>query len=122
VQTAQEAVKGLDLNNLKEPLDPNLPKKMAIIISIRLEAYDNKDADVSQLLVLLIRTGVKEGLSAPISFDPITHKVERFIHGSDGKTAAQASLETAVEFVINLENRKVTAFGPTRSGSIYLGP
>lgn len=135
VQAAQDAVKRLDPDNLEEPLDPNLPVKWldcegldvpqiiqsqkkfilqplfrAIIISIRLEEF-NKDTEVRQLSVLLIRTGVEEGLSAPISFDPIAHKIQNFIYSSGGKMAAQMTLETAVEFVISLENREIAAFG-----------
>ncbi|UKZ84325.1 uncharacterized protein TrAFT101_000238 [Trichoderma asperellum] len=134
-QAAQDAVKRLDPDNLEEPLDSNLPANwwdcegldkpgiiqsqkgfilqplfQAVIISIRLEAF-NKDTELSQIPVLLIRTGVEEGLSAPVSFDPIAHKIKGFIHSSGGKTAAQMTLETAVEFVISLENREIAAFG-----------
>lgn len=135
-QAAQDAVRRLDPNNLEGPLDPNLPVRwwdceglhlpkiffhsqkkfilqplfQAIIISIRLETF-NKDTELSQLPVLLIRTGIEESLSAPISFDPIEHKIEMLVHSPSGKTAAQVTLETAVEFVISLENREIAAFG-----------
>ncbi|RFU78648.1 hypothetical protein TARUN_3618 [Trichoderma arundinaceum] len=67
---------------------------------------------MSQLPVLLIRTGVEDGLSEPISFEPIAHKIESFVNGSHGETAARMTLETAVDFVISLEKREVAAFGP----------
>lgn len=99
VQAAQDAVRRLDpdtVYNREEPLEPNLPVQWwdceglhlpevffhsqkrfllqplfrAIIISIRLETF-NKDTELSQLLVLLIRTGIEEGLSASVSFDSI---------------------------------------------------
>lgn len=138
-QAAQDAVRRLDpdkVDNREESLDPNLPvqwwdceglhlpevffhsqKKFllqplfqAIIISIRLETF-NKDTELSQLPVLLIRTGIEEGLSAPISFDPIAHKISSFLYSPCGKAAAQVTLETAVEFIMSLESREVAAFG-----------
>lgn len=135
-QTARDAVKELDPNNLQKPLGPNIPERWqwysylrvpriiycqkyfvlrplfrAIIISMRIETYNDKDADVSQLPVLLIRTGVEDGLSAPISFEPIAHKVECYIHGSNGETAVQVTLETVVDFFISLENREIAVYG-----------
>lgn len=86
------------------------PLFKAIIISIRLETF-NKDTELSQLPVLLVLTGIEEGLSAPISFDPIAHKISSLVHSPGGKIAAQVTLETAVEFVMSLESREVAAFG-----------
>jgi hypothetical protein len=67
--------------------------------------------DIGQLSVLVIRTGVEEGLSAPISFDPIAHQISAFSHGSHGETAVETALDTAVDFVMDLEEREVAAFG-----------
>lgn len=107
-----------DYERLKVPeIFPHSQKKFilqplfqAIIISIRLEAF-NKDTELSQLPVLLILSGKEEGLSAPVAFDPIAHKISSFLHSPCGRTAVQVTLETAVEFVMSLVSREVAAFG-----------
>ncbi|KAL7893029.1 hypothetical protein HDV64DRAFT_263399 [Trichoderma sp. TUCIM 5745] len=139
-QAIQDAVRRLDpdttYHSREELLDPNLPTQwrdyeciklpkiflhsqkkfilqplfQAIIISIRLEAF-NKNTELSQLPVLLILTGIEEGLSAPVSLDPIAHKISSFLHSPCGRTAVQVTLETAVDFVMSLESREVAAFG-----------
>ncbi len=70
--------------------------------------------DIGQLKVLLIRTGVEQGLSASISFHPIAHEITGFSQGSiGGKTAAivETTLKTAVKFIMDLEERETVAFG-----------
>lgn len=138
-QAAQDAVRRLDpdkIYNDEEPLDPDLPAQwwhceglhlpriffhsqkkfllqplfQAIIISIRLEMF-NQDTELSQLPVLLIRTGIEDGLSAPVSFDSIADRIQSLINSPNGQTAVQVTLETAVEFVMGLESREVAAFG-----------
>ncbi|KAL7933130.1 hypothetical protein V8C35DRAFT_327886 [Trichoderma chlorosporum] len=130
-KAARDAVGKLDPGNPQE--GPDLPKRWdwydildtirsqqyfilrplfrAIIISIRAETYLGLKADMSQLLVLLIRTGVEDGLSAPISFEPIAHKIHSIVYGSNGQVAVQLALEAAVDFVMSLESREVAAFG-----------
>lgn len=63
--------------------------------------------DIGQVPVLVVLTGVDDGLRAPISFEQIAHKAEAYISNS----AIQVSLETAVAFVMDLENREIAAFG-----------
>lgn len=138
-QAAQDAVRRLDQDKIydrEEQVDPNLPVQwwdceglhlpkiffhsqkefllqplfQAVIISIRFETF-NKDTKLSQLPVLLIRTGIEEGLSASVSFDSIAHKIQSLVNSPSGQTAVQVTLETAVEFVMNLESREVAAFG-----------
>lgn len=69
--------------------------------------FNMEVTDMGQVPVLVILTGVEGGLSAPISFEPIAHKAEAYISNS----AIQVSLETAVSFVMDLENREIAAFG-----------
>ncbi|KAH6891460.1 hypothetical protein B0T10DRAFT_485340 [Thelonectria olida] len=59
---------------------------------------------VSEMTVHLVRTGVEDGLSAPITFDSL---------GFVGNThrAISTTLEKAISFVMNLEAREVAVFG-----------
>lgn len=55
---------------------------------------------------------IEEGHSAPISFEPIAHRINRLIQGTViGQAVVQVTLETAVDFVTSLEKREVEAFG-----------
>ncbi|PNP56341.1 hypothetical protein THARTR1_03497 [Trichoderma harzianum] len=82
------------------------------MIIIRLEEYNDVDLDIRQLPVLLVRTGIGQGLSAPISFEPIAHKIKTVIQRTNSSEAVvQVTLETAVDFVMSLDKREVAAFG-----------
>ncbi|KAK3983835.1 hypothetical protein QBC44DRAFT_390819, partial [Cladorrhinum sp. PSN332] len=64
---------------------------------------------VGELPVFLVRTGVQEGLSGPISFDSIS----KFTH-PDFKIndkIIKTDLETAIDFVLCLEAREAAAYG-----------
>ncbi|KAF7551855.1 hypothetical protein G7Z17_g4700 [Cylindrodendrum hubeiense] len=63
--------------------------------------------NMGQLPVLIMITGVEDGLSAPISFESIAQKAEAYI----SKNIIQVSLETAIAFVMDLEQREAAAFG-----------
>ncbi|RTE83216.1 hypothetical protein BHE90_002207 [Fusarium euwallaceae] len=65
---------------------------------------------IATMPVLLVLTGEHEGLSAPISFDSIADRTETVTIG--GKEAVRTNLETAVDFVMFLEKREESAFGP----------
>ncbi|KAK0655552.1 hypothetical protein B0T16DRAFT_397231 [Cercophora newfieldiana] len=88
------------------------PLFRALTIVIRNESFNPDTPDIGQLTVMMIRTGVEEGLSSPISFDPIAHRIYGFACGSRGEIAVETTLETAVDFVMGLEKREVAAFGP----------
>ncbi|OBS20322.1 hypothetical protein FPOA_06695 [Fusarium poae] len=99
----------------------NLPPKQfynirtlfkALIVVIPAESYYicSSICTVSIMTVLVFLTGENDGLSGPISFDSIDDKVERvFINGMHG---VRTKLEVAVEFIMFLEQREDTAFGP----------
>lgn len=61
---------------------------------------------------MLVRTGTEEGLSSPISSDPIAPRITGFTCGSRRELAVETTLETTVDFVMDLEKREVAAFGP----------
>jgi len=65
--------------------------------------------DIASLRVLIVLTGETKGLSAPISFASIVHKSEaRTLNGLE---AVETDLETAVDFVMDLEYREDDVFG-----------
>lgn len=65
--------------------------------------------NIASLKVLIVLTGETKGLSAPISFASIAAKSEaRTLNGLD---AVETNLETAVDFVIELEHREEDVFG-----------
>ncbi|KAM5350808.1 hypothetical protein ACJ41O_007313 [Fusarium nematophilum] len=65
---------------------------------------------IATMPVLIVLTGEDEGLSAPISLDSIADKAEVIM--VDGKSGVRTDLETAIGFVMFLEEREDAAFGP----------
>ena len=78
---------------------------MAIVILH--DDYDYTIPDIGQIPVLIVLTGVTNGLSAPITFEPIVHRIKSFIQDN----VIQTTLETAIAFILDLEKREVAAFG-----------
>lgn len=85
------------------------PLFRALLIIVHDEKYNKETSQmVGNLPVYLIRTGVEEGLSAPISFELIAAKINS--HLESGRVI-EVTLETAIDFVMELEAREATAFG-----------
>jgi hypothetical protein len=85
------------------------PLFRALLIIISSKNYNNEDSKtIGKLPVFLVRTGIEDGLSAPITFEPIMDK----IHGSLGatKSTIKVTLETAIGFVLDLEAREAAVF------------
>ena len=69
-------------------------------------------ADMGLTDVHIVRTGVEDGLSAPITFDTILGRISGSIMGKDGRVkAVRTTLDTAFSFLRGLERREVAAFG-----------
>ncbi|KAL7948524.1 hypothetical protein V8C42DRAFT_314740 [Trichoderma barbatum] len=85
------------------------PLFRALLIVVSDEKYNKETSKtVGSLPVHLVRTGIEEGLSAPISFKPIAAKIYR--HIEPGRVI-EVTIETAIDFVMGLEAREVAAFG-----------
>ncbi|KAL2022153.1 hypothetical protein VTK56DRAFT_5982 [Thermocarpiscus australiensis] len=69
---------------------------------------------------VLVRTGVEDGLSAPISFEPIADNVDGY--AGDTQRAVRTTLETAIGFVTDLEAREAAAFRPQPDLAFSLDP
>jgi hypothetical protein len=88
------------------------PLFRAVAIVLRGSDFDVFTKDISQIPVLLVLTGIEEGLSAPITFDPIVDQVVvRRDQSTDSVQSAETTLSAAVGFLINLEQREMAAFG-----------
>jgi hypothetical protein len=64
---------------------------------------------VGKLPVYLVPTGITDSLSAPITLESISAKVDTNLGDTPG--TVKTTLETAVDFVMHLEDRENAAFG-----------
>ncbi|MBE3045754.1 hypothetical protein IMZ48_25050 [Candidatus Bathyarchaeota archaeon] len=92
------------------------PLFRAVVIMIDGKDYGgNLGEDVTDMGltdVHIVRTGVEDGLSAPITFDAIVRRISGSIMGEDGRVkAVRTTLDTAFSFLCGLERREVAAFG-----------
>jgi len=79
------------------------PIFQALLIIVPSDEYKNEDSTtVGRFPVVLFRTGIEDGLHAPISFKSIAPATEN---------AVLTTLETAVDFVMALEAREAAVFG-----------
>lgn len=80
---------------------------IAIVIHEKDYLFDER---LESVTVLLMRTGVEDGLSAHITFDSIPNPaITNTIMRSDGTTIL--GIETAITFLLELEQREIAAFG-----------
>ncbi|KAG8409113.1 hypothetical protein J3459_017771 [Metarhizium acridum] len=87
------------------------PLFRALLVIICSKGYNKEDSKhLGPLPVVLVSTGVQDGLSAPIGFDSIKHKIRGYVEGMNGH-AVETTLEVAVDFVMGLEAREAAVFG-----------
>ncbi|KAL7954521.1 hypothetical protein V8C34DRAFT_294133 [Trichoderma compactum] len=85
------------------------PLFRALLIVVSDKKYNKETSEtVGGLPVYLVRTGIEEGLSAPISFEPIATKTLSHIEAGH---VIEVTIETAIDFIMELEAREVAAFG-----------
>jgi len=112
-----------DKTHPKQPLRPGIDKEFlddhewyqiqhlfrALLIVINTDSHQGEDSsDVGTMKVCLVRTGIEDNLSAPITFDSIAEKSTKLGGSAD---AVMTTLETAADFVMALEARETAAFG-----------
>jgi hypothetical protein len=88
------------------------PLFRAVAVVLRQTDYSTALPSISELPALIVRTGVEEGLSAPISFESIAGEIKAYHRLDDSIHAVETSFSTAVGFIMDLEKREVAAFGP----------
>jgi hypothetical protein len=97
---------------------PALFKSLGIILCT--EAWDKTDpAEIGNTSVCIFLTGMdNSGLSAPITFDSIEDKIQAILQRGP-KKAVQTTLDTAVDFIMQLELREAEAAaeGPSDSAA-----
>ncbi|KHO11291.1 hypothetical protein MAA_11106 [Metarhizium robertsii ARSEF 23] len=87
------------------------PLFRALLVIICSKGYNKEDSKhIGPLPVVLVSTGIEDGLSAPIKFDSIKDKILGYVEGMNRK-AVETTLEVAVDFVMGLEAREVEVFG-----------
>lgn len=81
---------------------------------------DVENLPIQQLPILIARTGVEDGLSAPVTFDSIADEIEDLVKDpSGGIRAVKTTLQTAVTFLLALQLRETRAFGPSPDPAAY---
>ncbi|KAI1318284.1 hypothetical protein F5Y16DRAFT_414462 [Xylariaceae sp. FL0255] len=86
------------------------PLFRAILILVSSWDYQLEDSStVGTIPVYLVLTGITDGLSAPITFESISGKIDTDVGDMPG--TVKTTLETAVNFVMGLEAREAAAFG-----------
>jgi hypothetical protein len=89
------------------------PLFRALLIIADSRTYDNEDSEtVGKMPVCLVRTGVEDGLSTPITLESLDNAID--IYPDKPGHAIQVTLETAIDFVMDLEARERAAFGLQR--------
>ncbi|TFB05041.1 hypothetical protein CCMA1212_002864 [Trichoderma ghanense] len=84
------------------------PLFQALLLVLNPADWNGEDSSsIGRISVILVRTGVEDGLSEPITFEPIDDKIDGYIGGNAVKT----TVETAIGFVMDLEARETRAFG-----------
>lgn len=88
-------------------------RAIAMVIHFNIDASSRDISDVRTMSVLIVTTGVENGLSAPISFDSISEDLRTdVLCGDEGEVIAiETTVETAVDFLMELEQREIAAFG-----------
>ncbi|KAH8893872.1 hypothetical protein GQ53DRAFT_745307 [Thozetella sp. PMI_491] len=87
------------------------PLFRALVIITCSESYHNEDSkNIGKLPVLLVRTGIEDGLSAPITFESIQDQSGDYA-GNKTKDIVNTTLEVAIDFVMGIEAREAAVFG-----------
>ncbi|OAA41457.1 hypothetical protein BBO_05443 [Beauveria brongniartii RCEF 3172] len=89
------------------------PLFRAVAVAIRTSSFNVKVTDISTIPVLIIRTGVEDGLSAPIDLEQVPECDRQAVTtDSQGRlSAVQVTLDVAITFLMALEKRE-EADGP----------
>ncbi|KAL6891399.1 hypothetical protein HDV57DRAFT_513809 [Trichoderma longibrachiatum] len=84
------------------------PLFQALLLVLNPTDWNGEDSSsIEKIPVILIRTGVEDGLREPITFEPIADKIDAYI----GENTIRTTVEAAIGFVMDLETREARAFG-----------
>ncbi len=87
------------------------PLFRAVAVAIRASAYTIETHDISTLPVLIVRTGIEEGLSGPIDLTMITEgdRLGSVVDQSGRVSAVETKLDAAISLLMALEQREAEA-------------
>lgn len=82
----------------------------AVAVAIRYTSFSVTVTDISTIPVLIVRTGVEDGLSAPVDVKQVPESDRRaVVADSQGRlSAVEATLDVAITFLMALEQREET--------------
>jgi len=100
---------------------PALFKSLGVILCT--EAWDRTGPfEIGNTSVCMFLTGMEDtGLSAPITFDSIEDKIQAVLPRSP-KKAVQTTLDTAVDFIMQLERREAQASAAAAAAAAGIPP
>ena len=89
------------------------PSFRAVAVTIRTSAFTLETSDISTIPVLIVRTGIEAGLSAPINLGTIAEgdRTESTVDSQGSLSAVEITLGAAITFLIALEQREAAVFG-----------
>lgn len=84
------------------------PSFRAVAVTIRASAFTLETSDISTIPVLIVRTGIEAGLSAPINLGTIAEgdRTESTVDSQGSLSAVETTLRAAITFLITLEQRE----------------
>ena len=84
------------------------PSFRAVAVTIRTSAFTLETSDISTIPVLIVRTGIEAGLSAPINLGTIAEgdRTESTVDSQGSLSAVETTLRAAITFLITLEQRE----------------
>ncbi|KAK4120488.1 hypothetical protein N657DRAFT_701640, partial [Parathielavia appendiculata] len=83
----------------------------ALLVIVDYEYYEAEDdsTTVGRVSLSLIRTGIEDRLSAPISLGSIADKIDGY--KGEAQAVVNTTLETAIDFIMGLEQRELATSG-----------
>jgi hypothetical protein len=97
------------------------PLFRAVVIVALADTYDSRVKDIGKIPVLLTLTRLQQGLSQPLTLDPVKNQVIEYV----SESAVKVTLQVAINFVQQMEQREIAAFGPkpdpVKSSAAYYG-
>ncbi|KAK4096608.1 hypothetical protein N658DRAFT_480341 [Parathielavia hyrcaniae] len=96
------------IGDLRCHLIQALFRALLVIVNYRYYETDDDSTTVGRMPLFLVHTGIQDGLSAPISFSSIADKIDGY--KGEAQAVVKTTLETAVDFIMGLEQRELGAF------------
>jgi hypothetical protein len=100
---------GLPIIDLKYHRVQPLFRALLVVVDSKYYKTEDGSTTVGGMPAFLVRTGIEDGLSAPISFGSIADRIDGY--EGERQDVVKTTLEAAIDFVMGLEERERAAFG-----------